>query len=70
MDCKDWNEAEIFLKGTTFHHTATAQGYVSRKLACRVEPYNGKFGNGYAVYTPRRDSTRYCYVSYYIEQEG
>lgn len=67
MNCKDWDEAVAILKGHKFHHTATAQGYVSRKIACRIEPYNGKFGKGYAVYTPRYNSAGHCYISYYIE---
>ena len=62
----DWADAETMLHGTTYHHTSTARGYVSRKAACKVVPYNGKFGRGYAVYTPRWDSTKYCNVAYYV----
>lgn len=50
----------------TEHHTARARRYVSRKIDGIVEPYNGKFGAGYKVYAPARDSTRYCYVTYYV----
>ena len=48
------------------HHTASRRGYESRKSQGRVEPYNGKFGNGYILITPRYDTTRYVSVTYYI----
>ena len=47
-------------------HTAKTQGYVSRRGNGAVLPYNGKFGIGYKLLTPRYDSTRYCDVTYYI----
>lgn len=48
-------------------HTSLARGYVSRKSKGYVVAYNGKFGKGYKVYEPNWESTRYCYVSYYLE---
>lgn len=48
------------------HHTASRRGYESRKSQGRVEPYNGKYGNGYILITPRYDTTRYVSVTYYI----
>lgn len=66
MTYADWSAAGAVLTGTTYHHTSTARGYVSRKVACEIVPYNGKFGRGYAVYTPRWDSSRYCNVAYYV----
>jgi len=47
-------------------HTSRARRYVSRKLEGIAEPYNGKFGNGYKVFTPAWDSSKYCYVTYYV----
>ena len=52
--------------GFRFDHTATERGYVSRKVECVVKPYVGRFGIGVKVLTPRTDTTRYIYVSYYI----
>ena len=49
-----------------YHHSATAQGYVSVKVDGIVEPYQGRFGHGYKVYTHNPKSTCYCIVSYYI----
>lgn len=48
------------------HHTSRARRYVSRKSDGVVEPYSGKFGRGYKVYTPAWDSSTYCYVTYYV----
>ena len=50
----------------TEHHTARVRRYVSRKIDGIAEPYKGKFGTGYKVYEPAWDSTRYCYVTYYV----
>ena len=55
----------------TLHHHATTRGYVSRKAdidELPAKPYNGKFGKGYTVKTPRWDSTQYCYIEYWIEK--
>ena len=51
------------------HHTASRRGYVSRKTSGRLEPYDGVFGRGYVVITPRWDTTQYVSIAYYIEKE-
>jgi hypothetical protein len=48
-------------------HTALTRGYVSRKTKGTVVPYSGKFGEGFVAYTPNWDSTRYCFVTYYVK---
>lgn len=48
-------------------HTSLARGYVSRKGGPRIQRYSGRFGKGYAVYSANYDSTRYCFVTYYLE---
>lgn len=54
--------------GYTEHHTSRARGYESRKKPeGRIEEYNGKFGKGYKLYKPAWDSTKYCYVTYYVK---
>lgn len=59
---------EIEDAGYKLHHTARAQGYVSRKdNTVVITPYSGKFGDGYKVKKPAFDSTRYCFVSYYVK---
>lgn len=52
---------ELFL-----HHTATAQGYISRKSSGYVVEYNGKFGKGFKHCLPNFNSTYYYLVTYYI----
>lgn len=51
------------------HHTAKRVGYESRKGNGHIEEYNGKFGTGYVLITPRYDTTRYTNISYYIKKE-
>ena len=59
------------LNGTKEHHTSLERGYVSRKNNDGIlMPYKGKFGKGYKLYTSNLNSTRYCYVTYYIESNG
>ena len=57
--------------GYHYHHTAAARGYISRRVkfdSRPAEPYNGRFGRGYIVRSPRWDTTNYHYVTYYIEE--
>lgn len=50
------------------HHTASRRGYISRKTEGRVEAYDGRFGKGYIVATPRWDTTQYVNIEYYIAE--
>lgn len=51
----------------TEHHTASCRGYVSRKIDGVVRRYSGRYGTGWTVETPRWDSTRFCHITYYID---
>ena len=51
------------------HHTASRRGYESRKTEGHVEEYNGKYGTGFIIVRPRRDTTRYVTIEYYIRKE-
>lgn len=51
-----------------FHHGASRRGYESRKGNGHVEEYNGKFGKGYIIVTPRFDTTQYVNIDYYVEK--
>lgn len=51
------------------HHTASRRGYVSRKSDGRIEPYDGKFGKGYVILSPRWDTSQYVWITYYIKRE-
>lgn len=59
------NSKEYYL-----HHTATRRGYESRKTDGHVEEYNGKYGTGFIIVRPRRDTTQYVTIEYYIKIEG
>lgn len=49
-----------------YHHTAFVRGYTSAK-ADDFASYNGRFGEGLAVF--KKYTTSYSTVSYYIKQE-
>lgn len=51
-----------------WHHYASRRGYESRKSEGHVEPYEGRFGKGYILVTPRWDTTSYVWIEYYIEK--
>lgn len=48
-------------------HTSYFKGYVSRKTTGYVEPYSGRFGEGYVLKEPCWKSTTYSYITYYIK---
>ena len=56
------------MTNTKLHHTALTRGYVSVKSEGIREDYNGRYGKGYTVKTHNPKSTRYCLISYCIEQ--
>ena len=60
------DEIDTYIATHNPHHTATAAGYISRRLARVIEPYNGRFGRGFVARYPRYDTTRYHTVEYYI----
>ena len=47
--------------------TSMYRGYVSRKTKGHVAPYKGKYGSGFCVYRPNWESTRYSFVTYYVQ---
>lgn len=50
------------------HHIASQRGYISRKIPPIVEPYKGRFGEGYKVISNNPQSTRYTWVTYFIRR--
>ena len=60
-------EKDDLTAGMRYHHTATARGYISRKLYGIASEYNGAFGKGVMIRRPRTDSNSYHYVEYYVE---
>ncbi|WP_419023656.1 hypothetical protein [Holdemanella sp.] len=48
------------------HHTALCRGYVSVKNNEEPKPYDGRFGKGYTVKSHNSESTRFCFITYYV----
>ena len=74
-DMKEWIETNKemearyarIMKECTLHHSAHCRVYVSRHLTIGyIKPYKGKFGEGFAIYKPNWESTRYSVVEYWI----
>lgn len=62
-------------KKCRYRHTSLKRGYISRvtpnpehptTLGC-YKPYSSRFGTGFEELTPNWSSTRYCFVTYWIE---
>lgn len=58
----------------SFHHSASARGYISAKSEPVVNKYNGRFGKGYTVEFPNKNgfgnksySNNFHHIEYYIE---
>ncbi|MDO5391014.1 MAG: hypothetical protein Q4F24_08025 [Eubacteriales bacterium] len=49
------------------HHSALTRGYVRKGQEIR-EGYKGKFGVGYTIKRNNPNSSRFCFITYYIEQ--
>lgn len=52
-----------------YHHTALTRCYVKVNHEIK-EPYKGRFGEGYTVKTHNPNSTRFCFISYYVKDKG
>ena len=57
-----------FTCGMVEDHSALTNGYLSRrKNACEIYKYSGRFGDGVVVFTPNTQSSRYCWITYYVK---
>ena len=60
-------------KRLSFHHIASAQGYLKRNQKKREQEevmiceYSGKFGEGYILYLPNYLSKRFVYKFYFTQ---
>ena len=58
---------ETKMKEYREHHTALVRGYVSVNEAEGIKAsYKGRFGEGYTIRRHNPDSTRYCFITYYV----
>ena len=55
--------------GYKYSHTSYYRGYVSRKLQGIVNPYTGKFGTGYTLDMPNKNSSQYSLRAYYVKEK-
>lgn len=51
-----------------YSHTSLSSGYVRKTATYSPHFYTGRFGKGFTVTSHNSTSTRYCYLSYYIEK--
>jgi hypothetical protein len=61
-------QERIEKNGYKITHTGSQRGYVSRNstpATRKAIKYDGKFGKGYKVLSPRWDTTQYVAVLYY-----
>lgn len=58
---------QIEALGYKKRHTSAARGYISRRTGAFLMSYKGRFGEGYKLLSPRWDTTRYIYVTYFIK---
>ncbi len=47
-------------------HSSLKTGYVSRRVEGIVREYHGRFGDGFIIDSPCRNSTRYFFRTYYV----
>lgn len=57
------NEFKVY----AYKRTTMTNGYVRKKETYNPQPYKGRFGVGFTVKSSNSASTRYAYLTYYIE---
>ena len=62
MICKMVMDGDLF-----YHHEAKKSGCMSKKDSPLIKEYEGRFGKGYTVERRMKGSSRYHYVTYYVE---
>lgn len=55
------------LKLYAYHHSSMTNGYIRKDAVYDPQPYKGRFGVGFTVKSNNPASTRYAYITYYIE---
>ena len=60
--------SKMVMEGDLFyHHEAKKSGCMSKKDSPLIKEYEGRFGKGYTVERRMKGSSRYHYVTYYVE---
>jgi len=63
---KGLRKDEKELCGAKLHHTSLCQGYVKKSTPPTAVPYKGRFGTGWTIKSHNAQSSRYCFISYWI----
>lgn len=50
-----------------YSHSSMTNGYIRKNARYHPQPYKGRFGVGFTVKSNNPKSTRYAYITYYIE---
>lgn len=50
-----------------YSHSSMTNGYIRKNAVYHPQPYKGRFGVGFTVKSNNSKSTRYAYITYYIE---
>lgn len=50
-----------------YSHSSMTNGYIRKNATYNPKPYKGRFGVGFTVKSNNSASTRYAYLTYYIE---
>lgn len=50
-----------------YSHSSMTNGYIRKNATYNPLPYKGRFGVGFTVKSNNSASTRYAYITYYIE---
>lgn len=57
------------VKVYAYSHSSMTNGYIRKNEVYHPQPYKGRFGVGFTVKSNNPASTRYAYITYYIEIE-
>lgn len=57
------------VKVYAYSHSSMTNGYIRKNAVYHPQPYKGRFGVGFTVKPNNSASTRYAYITYYIEIE-
>ena len=57
------------LEGYKLLHTAKASGYISRLVAAYISEYSGRYGMGFVIHRPRRDTSGFHDVQYLVKSK-
>lgn len=52
------------------HHSATRKGYISRRIAGKLEYYDGRYGKGFIIALPSYTGTMYHTIKYHVKNLG